>query len=360
MTRQWLDTVAAELRLPEVIAERCVHMHAEVASCRACVDVCPLGAWVIDDDALGIDSSLCDGCGLCSAVCPQAAIVSSEEPAVMRYKENMVALARCEHTDDEGQHLPANRKISCIHSLSIRDLARLAAEDVFSLYFYTGNCDQCQRGEALRLEQRLSHINYLLNASKRPLMSLYRLNQRQWSNLLNSLQAADQGKKSTRRFFLRQGLSQIATQLMPDLKLSDDEREQIQTPTQILSIDGQDQRAFCSPVIDPRLCDGCDACVRLCPQSAIQLVIDDQQTHYAINSHSCTGCRLCVDICENRAINLQIPGTPYGDSMLLLHSARCKICGVPYHRPAAQDVETNHCHVCRKVNHKRNLYQVLP
>lgn len=360
MIRRWLDSAISELRLPEIIAERCVHAHAEVASCRACLDACPHEAWVIDDDALGIDSSLCDGCGLCSAACPQAAIVSDGEPAVMRYKESMVALARCEQTDGEVEQLPSDRKISCIHSLGFRDLARMAAEDVFALYFYTGDCDHCQRGEALRLEQRLLQINYLLNASERPVVSLYRLNQRQWSNLLSSLQSAEQGKKSTRRLFLRQGLAQMATQLLPDLQLSDHERGAIQTPTQILSIDKQKSRALHSPAIDSRLCDGCDACVRLCPQSAIQLMIDDQLAQYTINSHGCTGCRLCVDICENRALSLQSPSVSGGTTTLLLYSARCRICGVPFHRPAIQDVESNLCHVCRKVNHKRNLFQVLP
>ena len=39
--------------LPTVLAERCVHTQLMQASCRSCVDVCPVKAWVMDDEALG-------------------------------------------------------------------------------------------------------------------------------------------------------------------------------------------------------------------------------------------------------------------------------------------------------------------
>ncbi|HPR05596.1 MAG TPA: 4Fe-4S dicluster domain-containing protein, partial [Denitromonas sp.] len=52
---------------PDVDPGRCIHTHAEVGSCRRCVDACPAAAWMLDDEQLAIDASACDGCGLCVA-----------------------------------------------------------------------------------------------------------------------------------------------------------------------------------------------------------------------------------------------------------------------------------------------------
>ena len=64
--------------LPTVITERCVHTQLTQASCRACVDSCPVKAWVLDDETLSIDTGACDGCGLCASACPQGAIISHQ------------------------------------------------------------------------------------------------------------------------------------------------------------------------------------------------------------------------------------------------------------------------------------------
>ena len=62
--------------LPVVIAERCVHTQLTQASCRACVDACPVDAWVIDVESLGIDTESVTAAGFAASACPQGAIVS--------------------------------------------------------------------------------------------------------------------------------------------------------------------------------------------------------------------------------------------------------------------------------------------
>ena len=77
----WLQQLKREWTIPEVIAERCVHSHCEVASCTRCVDACPHEAWLLDDASLKIDTARCDGCGLCVAACTESALVG-RTPAV--------------------------------------------------------------------------------------------------------------------------------------------------------------------------------------------------------------------------------------------------------------------------------------
>ncbi len=74
MALHWFKRLRQEWTIPEIIPERCVHSRCEVAECTRCIDACPQQAWLLDDDNLSIDTSLCDGCGLCITACPEAAL----------------------------------------------------------------------------------------------------------------------------------------------------------------------------------------------------------------------------------------------------------------------------------------------
>lgn len=50
-------------------------------------------------------------------------------------------------------------------------------------------------------------------------------------------------------------------------------------------------------------CDGCGACVEVCPEGAIQLVGELAQ----INSELCTECEACVQACPSGAIKVARP-----------------------------------------------------
>lgn len=85
----WLQQLKREWVIPEIIAERCVHSLCEVASCTRCVDACPQEAWILDDASLKIDTSRCDGCGLCVTACTESALVGNApvvkvEPVINR------------------------------------------------------------------------------------------------------------------------------------------------------------------------------------------------------------------------------------------------------------------------------------
>lgn len=61
---------------------------------------------------------------------------------------------------------------------------------------------------------------------------------------------------------------------------------------------GQAARMASKPVIDPKLCTGCQKCVAVCPMDAIEM-----QNHKAvIISEKCTNCRVCITSCPVSAI----------------------------------------------------------
>lgn len=64
------------------------------------------------------------------------------------------------------------------------------------------------------------------------------------------------------------------------------------------------------PKIDEDNCTGCGKCVKACPISAIEWVLNDDETNskpkkVKINEEICLGCGVCVRACSNKSITLE-------------------------------------------------------
>ena len=400
---------AAAARLPELMAERCVHSLIEQATCRRCVDACPTGAWVIDDERLGIDPARCDGCGLCAPACPQAAIVARDAgpfrvdlsggggpqaatesaamvacdrafpgrsgfpaaipnrdknvaptpsatasdpgrsgfPAAIRNRDKNVAPTLSASTSDPTPGAIPSAIVPCIHALGPRDLARLAAAGCTRLVVATGDCDACPRGGAVRLEARLADLARLLDSRGLPVLRLERLPADRW-RVARDGSEPDAGPAMGRRSFLRRGLGRAADRAATAFGLADAERERVETAARLLPDTGRPGAlAPVGPRIDPAACSGCDACARLCPQRAIRLEQPDQGSPaYRIRAADCTGCGICVDVCADRAVRLD-PWVPAAPSLVPLQEGTCARCRVRFHRPVIAGTEGSaHCPVC--------------
>ena len=53
-------------------------------------------------------------------------------------------------------------------------------------------------------------------------------------------------------------------------------------------------------VVDREKCDGCGACVEVCPVEAISM-----NDVAEVNAEECVECEQCVDECPNQAISMQ-------------------------------------------------------
>jgi heterodisulfide reductase subunit A len=58
-------------------------------------------------------------------------------------------------------------------------------------------------------------------------------------------------------------------------------------------------------VVDPELCEWCDACSDACPYDAISKKTEDGKAIAQINMAVCKGCGACVPVCEKMAINVE-------------------------------------------------------
>lgn len=340
--------------LPEVIEARCVHSRMEQASCRACVDACPTGAWVIDDERLGIDTERCDGCGLCAPVCPEGAIAARCAPAEYRVDGVGIAFAACGRAGpglgdrDSGAGL-----VPCVHLFGVRALLDLQRRGVRRLTLSAGDCDTCPRGTVTRFERHLDQVNALLLDRGQEPIEAYPVSPQGWARSRHAAEARHRPPSMNRRAFFR-GMMTAATETAVELaERADPGVPDFTPPGRLIPRTEGSQLSLNAPRIDGERCSGCDACARLCPHAAIRV----EPSAYRFDPDGCTGCGICVDVCETGAASVRSLD-PSPQDLLPLLQRRCAACGAPFHTPAPETAR-GLCPICGTSNHRTRLFQVL-
>ncbi len=355
--------------LPRLHADRCVHSRIAQAQCGACVDACPTGAWVIDDERLGIDPGRCDGCDLCVPVCPSGALAPRFRPAVRRTRHGAFAFAACHFTDlpDLAElEDPADRDrplVACLNSLGVLDLLHLVHAGIDQLLTAAGDCSRCPRGQGEGLAHRLAAVNQLLAARSLPLLAHQTLGAQAWARAWQAAADPDNRPTLDRRAFFR---SAVAVPLRRVSEALDQAEEQEQRPGRLLPPASPGDPVPLALDLDTLLCSGCDACLRICPQDVIHLDRREGRAQaYVIAAENCNGCGLCVDLCSTRAIRIQ-RWAPLPQPRIPLIEQRCRSCGVTFHLPQGgistkdrRATAPSRCPICFQVDHQRHLYQVL-
>ncbi len=347
LTENLIARAEREWRLPQIESSDCVYSQFRGASCRACVDACPRNAWLLDDYALGLDVDACDGCGLCVPVCPTGAL-HKDFPWVIRHLGGRsLALFACERSgilEQEGI-------LPCVHMLGLRQLTVLHTSGVSSLLLATGDCDHCAWKPGTGLVQRLESFNRLLRQRNLPPMNLLVYTKKLWLKIFAQEVVIGRGTQLQRRAFFAAAAS--PNKLQQQLAVLDPlNLKACQTLAPGSLLPGDESHAELlwpwAPQLDIRRCEGCDACFRLCPVAALELVPDEQGLVYRIRAAQCTGCGICADVCEQQAIR-PIAEANVPLSQIPLIQKRCAKCGNPYHLPQGNPaLEHDLCLVCHR------------
>ena len=331
-------------QLPDVDFERCAHSIAVAASCRSCVDACPASAWVMDEEALGIDTDACDGCGVCVPACPQFAIhLDLIAPAVAPGSHHTVLFA-CEiAVPERGKGVRA-----CLHAIGLDELAQHYMKGMREIVLSLGDCAACNRDSPLSCDQALADLTRLLADRALPEISVDALSGNDWLAKRSKLTQA------TRRDFL------MAFRTGPQMN-SNAAKDRDPMPAAKTLPAGSNDTPLTpyQTSIDAQLCTACDACSRICPHQVIRLETgDDDGYSYTFHPHSCTGCGLCVDVCEADAITLE--RWQHAQSKhLLLDRKQCKTCGNVFRMPSDRNLDAALCSICAVTGHNGKLFQVL-
>lgn len=342
--------------LPGITGEFCVHALIDTATCRACVDACPHGAWQLSEELLGIDAERCDGCQLCVAACPEGAITADRHPVPRRCDGDTVAMIACERSglpDGEGV-------LPCLHAIDETRLLKLWMQGATRLYSCAGDCTGCDRSSPTDLRARLARVNGLLDSRHLHTLRHEPLTPQQWLDRFGRSTSNDDGPAIGRRQFLRRTLGGMAASSLTEAS-GDETGHRRGAPDEGLPPPRVGERIPFRPLLDPLSCNACGACIRLCPHAVITEPdgAEAGAPSYRIDTRGCTGCGICVDVCDQGAVSILAWSAYDGRDTLQLHESRCRSCGNPFMVPARQAEASCLCRICQQRDHQSLLFQVL-
>jgi NAD-dependent dihydropyrimidine dehydrogenase PreA subunit len=168
------------------------------------------------------------------------------------------------------------------------------------------------------------------------------------------------GPRLSRRNFFRNLARTGLHEGMKHAGLSEENYDDFTPPGRLFVATSSDTLRPFVPEIAAERCNGCDACIRLCPHQALVFVGAGDGECYEIHPENCSGCKVCVDVCEQDAITLNVWKSSQQDKVSLQYG-RCTACGASFHIPEVQSMVENRqrCRICSQHNHYQNLYQVL-
>ena len=323
---------------PTLQVGRCVHSRSEIASCRACIQACPLGAWKLSDESLELDATRCDGCGLCVAACPTGAVTGLAHDPVRRLVAGRVALlAACERVQAET----GEGRVPCLHGIGLTPLLQAWTLGRRIWLVASADCDACPRGAAERLETRIERLNGLFQARGQALIHLRRLGGESLAALLDRCEPVANGSPADRGKRNWLGLGGRTQQ----------PAETDAVPAPGAYFPGKGPLPWVVE-LDPVRCVACHACERLCPTGVLsweeleQPARDEPDACYRLEHIRCTGCGLCSDVCEHAAIQPIAWTRPVRDAVLF-HSGKCPGCGNRFYHAGVGD-SAAYCWVCAR------------
>ena len=348
-----LLTKVLEEEKPTVDTGRCVRKFLK-ATCERCVSGCPQGAVQLSN-APRLDEARCDGCGVCTNVCPTGAFAL---PAANQVASSTSAAFIC---SQEKIDPASGAQVPCLGMLSEGTLLAATARRN-AVVLDVSQCGKCPSKSALAvIERTASRANSILSTlgSRRTVVLSDRVRE-----------PGTQAQRSRREFltyFKGQALKVAAESLDGVL-----EEASFFTPTpkkdlervpakhallqhQIEALLANSNRSagarlpFGRPA-QPQRCSFCGLCARACPSDALRMKETDETWELTLETRRCLDCKACAEVCPTGSL-------PYDDRveaaalvcdqqtiLVEVDKRRCASCGCSFADPGPDNL----CHTCRK------------
>lgn len=329
---------------PFFAADKCLNRRQTKHPCTLCHDRCPAGVLPVNPVLGKIDWTSCMGCGICITACPSrcfAPDLRQQQMMVAPAEGKTVSFACISTKEPVGE-----RQVECLCALPWEWLAALSMRVKVKLY--TGECVSCKH-KACR-EQLLENLQLLRaflgeerfdkrillvddpagmkesgqekQVDRRGLFGMLGRNVKtSVATSVGSVLPAPKGDPSRDGFAYRK--------LLADMVRADCLKRAEKSKTENTAPD-YPVRNVLLPDFNAR-CHGCGVCVRVCPQQALSIEKESDETSLiSIEPWKCTGCGLCEAVCLHHGISGVEMTEVYHlnkQGHVRVHHACCTSCG---------------------------------
>lgn len=300
------------LTIPNFRAERCVRYHYAYSECSRCADACPHAAIRLFDAGAEVLTEACRSCALCAAACPTEALtvpdISAETLLKQADTKRQMRIA-CAPSEAE-----ADAVVPCLGALNPVVLATLSQRGIELSLHGMSHCEQCEhktRGPAMIAGHQAARG--VLCGVGEP---------EQWATLSVAADDAaaasgehDAERRGLFRRFIGKGMDVVSGKLeakpapLKAIRATAPFLPERKVLLNALYADGEEavtvQRHPALPAEDWRVmpgCTHCEACVRVCPTGALQLLENTGAWRLAVLNDRCVACDVCAEVCQPKVL----------------------------------------------------------
>lgn len=300
---------------PSFRAERCVRYRYSYSECSRCADACPHEAIRLFDAGVEVLADCCQNCALCAAVCPTEALtgnsVSAEHLLEVIGDAKQLTIV-CTPSGVEGEAM-----VPCLGALHPVVLADMSRRGITLQLAGIGHCAEC--AHAARGTDLIS-----LNLTVREMLCGIGEKQ-QWASLsLQSSGTTESEKKRNAHNVSRRGLfrrfigsgadvlsgSEALPAPLKAIRAAHPFRPERKVALNAMyAAEGEEAiriaRHPALPAEDLRVergCTYCEACVRVCPTGALQLLENNVGWRLVFLNDRCVACDVCAEVCQPKVL----------------------------------------------------------
>ncbi len=303
------------LDTPGFKSERCVRYRYTYSECKRCADACPHGAIRLFDAGVEVLASQCQSCGLCVSACQTEALIqptlSADHLRTLAGDAAEFTLA-CTPSQAKG-----DASVPCLGALHPVVLTELTWQGIAVELVGASHCPECAHA-AKATEMIRSNLEAceLLRACGKPEAHAVLTLRSDDADESGQRQRPDMSRRNLFRRAIGHGADVMAGRFEPT-----------QAPLKVIRAAAPflpDRKVLLNamfaaegeaPITMPRHeaipaedwqvaagCTYCEACARVCPTGAIQLLENNTGWRLAFLNDRCVACDVCAEVCQPGAM----------------------------------------------------------